>query len=76
MGLGACDSSTAFIVASTLCAATGVLAGGVLFIGRARSAETVPGLLESLAAVLIAVPIAAASWVLMLVVLVGHCGLD
>jgi hypothetical protein len=76
VALAACDSSTAFIVASILCAATAVLAGGVLFIGRARSAETIPGLLESLAALLIALPIAAASWVLMLLVAVAHCGLD
>jgi hypothetical protein len=66
-----------FIAASFLCAATGVLAGGLLFIHRGRPANTFGKLLAAaVASLVVAIPIAVLSFVAMLLVVIAHCGLD
>jgi hypothetical protein len=75
--LRSCDSDRALVIASVLSAATGALAGGLLFIHRGRPAETFGKLLASaLGALLVAVPVAGLAFVAMLVVALAHCGLD
>ena len=77
LALRSCDSNSAFVAAAFLCASTGVIAGGLLFIHRGRPAETVAGLFgAAVAALVLASPLAALSFVAMLVVAWAHCGLD
>jgi hypothetical protein len=74
LGLAACDSSSAFIGASFLCALTGILAGGLRFIGRGHPVETFGQMLRAaLAALALAVPAAVGSFTAMIVVAVVHC---
>lgn len=77
LDLLACDSNMAFIVASILCAATGILAGGLLFIGHGRAADTFAGLLAAaFLALVVAIPVAGVTWVIAVVVAAVHCGFD
>jgi hypothetical protein len=75
LGLRSCDSDDAFIWASLLCAATGVLAGGIRFIHRGREADNVFTLIgAAFLALVVALPVAVLAWFAMVIVAAIHCG--
>ena len=75
LGLESCDSDVAFTWASILCAATGVLAGGIRFIHRGREADNVFTLVgAAFLALVVAFPVAVLSWFAMVIVAAIHCG--
>ena len=75
LGLQSCDSNAAFAWATLLCAATGLLAGGIRYFHRGREAET-PGELIAAAfkALVFGAVIGFPAWIVMVVVAVAHCG--
>lgn len=75
LGLESCDSDDAFTWASILCAATGVLAGGIRFIHRGREADNVFTLVgAAFLALVVALPVAVLTWFAMVIVAAVHCG--